>query len=376
MKKKIVITGGHLTPALAVIDELIKRGGWEIFFIGRKYAAEGEKTPSVESQLIPQKGIWFIPIRAGRLQRRFTRYTIPAFLRIPLGFLQAFYHFFRLRPHLILSFGGYVSVPVVFAGWLLDIPIITHEQTTVQGLATKINTLFAKKVAVSWPQIAREFPPEKVVFTGNPLRKEIFRINEKLWRVLNFDRRLPLIFITGGNQGSHTINQVAKRALPKLLLKYNLFHQTGHLQALRDFEKLEGVREKLSTRLKKRYHLKKYLTSEEMGTILNKADLVVSRAGANIVTELAALAKPALLIPLPWLYQDEQTKNAQMLKEIGSAEILPQKNLSPQSLCQLIEQMMANLDRYKKNAHRAQKLVKLDAAQKIADLGEEILNES
>lgn len=363
--KRIVITGGHLTPALAVIDELIKKGGWEILFIGRKYATEQEKTPSIESQVIPERGIWFVAINAGRSPRHFNRYALLSFLKIPLGLLQAFYHLFRFRPWVILSFGGYVSVPVVFAGWLLRIPAITHEQTTVQGLATKINSFFAKRIAVSWPQTLKQFPKEKVVFTGNPIRKEIFKVNEKMWQILRFPKRLPLIFVTGGNQGSHVINLVVESTLPKLVKIANVFHQCGHLRALGDYPRLQKVREKLPERLKKRYHVRKYLNGEEMGTLLNKADLVVCRAGANTLSEIAALGKPALFIPLPWLYKDEQTQNAQMLVEAGIAEILPQKELSGKTLYQEIKSQIKNLKKYEKNASAAKKLVKLDATKRI-----------
>ena len=369
-KKKVVVTGGHLTPALAVIDELLDRGGWQIFFFGRKFAMEGDKTPSVEFQVMAEKDLPFIPIKAGRVQRRFTRYTIPAILKIPVGFFQSFFWLLRIKPDIILSFGGYVSVPVVLAGWLLRIPVVTHEQTTVFGLATRINAFFAKKVAVSWPQTIAKLPDNKVVLTGNPIRKEIFEVNEQIWQVLNFERNLPLVFITGGNQGSHTINQTVQLVLPQLVEKVNVFHQCGHLNALGDFERLEEIRDKLPPRLKKRYHVKKYLSSVEMGTVLNKADLVVSRAGANTITELIALGKPVLLIPLPWLYQNEQMKNAQMVEGVGLAKILPQKELSSGSLLKVIVEMMKNLTNYQKNGAKAKKLVKLNAAQKIADLVE------
>lgn len=365
MKRRIVITGGHLTPALAVIDELVKHGGWEILFIGRKYATEQEKTPSVESQIIPERGIWFVAINAGRFPRYFNRYALFSALKIPLGFFQAFYHLLRFRPKVILSFGGYISVPVVFAGWLLRIPALTHEQTTVQGLATKINVLFAKRIAVSWPQTIKQFPKAKVVLTGNPIRKEIFKVNQKMWQILNFPKGLPLIFVTGGNQGSHMINLTVESALPQLVKVGSVFHQCGHLWALGDFQRLEKAREKLPGNLKKRYHVRKYLTGEEMGTLFAKADLVVCRAGANTLTEIAALGKPVLFIPFPWLHQDEQTKNARMLVEAGTAEILPQKDLTGKTLFWRINMMIKNLKKYEKNAPTAKKLVKLDAAKRI-----------
>lgn len=374
--KKIVITGGHLTPALAVIEELQKQNGWEIIFIGRQQAAEGDKTLSVELEIIPQMGIIFVPLRAGRIQRRFTRWTIPAFLRIPLGFFQAFNYLGRFKPDVVLSFGGYVSVPVVFAAWLLGIPIITHEQTTIKGLATKFNAFFAKKIAVSWPESLSQFPKEKVVLTGNPIRKEIFKFNEKIWQILNFPKGLPLVFITGGNQGSHLLNQIIEEVLGELVKIANVFHQCGHINALGDFERLEETKEKLPPNLRSRYHVKKYLNVREMGTLLNKATLVISRAGANTITELATLGRPALLVPLPWLYQDEQTKNAQMLVKAGIAEILPQKEMTDQRFLATVQRMLRNIGLYQKKASEAKKLVKWTAAKEIVDLVKETARET
>jgi len=366
-KKKIVITGGHLTPALAVIDELLKSGEWEIFYIGRKNSAEGDKTPSLESIVIQKKGLWFIPINFGRLQHKFTRYTIQAFLRIPFGFLQAFFHLLRIKPNVVLSFGSYVGVPVVLASWLLGISIIIHEQTTVVGLSNKINSFFAKKICVSWPETLKQLPQQKTVLTGNPLRPDVFKTNSKILSTLKFEKEKSLILVTGGNQGSHRINMAVEGILEKLLSKYNLFHQTGHLAGFGDFERLEDKRIKLSSNLKASYHLKKYVTGEEWGTLLGKADLVISRAGINTITELIALGKPQLLIPIPWLPGDEQTKNAQMVKKIGLAEVLSQDDLSPQNLFKKIELMMSKIDVYRQAGEKNKNLVIKNATQKIVN---------
>ena len=366
-KRKIVITGGHLTPALAVIDELLKGDDWEIFYIGRKYTAEGDRNPSLESMVIQEKGLCFVPINFGRLQHKFTRYTISAFLRIPFGFLQAFFHLLRIKPNVVLSFGSYVGVPVVLAGWLLGIPIVIHEQTTVVGLGNKINSFFAKKICVSWPETLKQFPKEKTVLTGNPLRLDIFKTNPKILSTLKFEKDKPLILVTGGNQGSHRINIAIEGILERLLIKYHVFHQTGHLAGFGDFERLEEKRNHLPKSLKDNYHLKKYVTGEEWGTLLERADLVVSRAGINTITELLVLGKPQLLIPIPWLPGDEQTKNAQMVEKIGLAEILSQDDLNPQNLFKKIELMMNKINVYRQAKDKAEKLIIKNATQKIVD---------
>lgn len=358
MKKRIVITGGHLAPALAVIEELKNNKDWEIFYLGRKYSFEGEKVSSVESKIIPSLGVKFIPITTGRLQRRFSRYTIPSLLKIPIGFFQSFCYLLKIRPKAICSFGGYISVPVVFAGWILRIPILTHEQTTVFGLASKINSIFATKIAVSFPESLKYFPKNKVVLTGNPIRGEIFKVERAKWEV---ESGKPITYVTGGNQGAKIINRAVLEILPKLLEKYTVIHQCGDL----DYKDLKFEIENLKLEQRENYILIPYVGPEDIGWVLNNADLIISRAGANIVSELAALGKPALFIPIPWSYADEQTKNAQMLVEAGTGEILPQDELSGETLLTKIETMMTNLEKYKKNASRAKALVRLDATQKI-----------
>jgi len=128
---KILVTGAHFTPAVAVIEEFKKRPNIEIVYIGRNTTREGDTSPSIESQVLPDLGIKFIPIITGRLQKDFTLFTIPSLLKIPIGFMQALFFILGEKPDVILSFGGYVAVPLVFIGWLFSIPIIVHEQTLV-----------------------------------------------------------------------------------------------------------------------------------------------------------------------------------------------------------------------------------------------------
>lgn len=367
MKKKIVITGGHATPALAVIDELEKKQ-YQIYYFGRRYTSEADKVLSMEAVLIREKQLTYIPITAGKMQRYFDKYTLFSYLKIPWGFFQALGYLIKIRPQLILSFGGYVSVPVVLAGWLFRIPIVNHEQTVSYGLASKFNSFFAKKIALSWLSSRQYFPKKKIVLTGNPVRKDIFQVDKKIWQTFNFDEKLPLIFVTGGNQGSRIINKTVAKIINQLVKNYNLFHHVGPVGGRGLFADLEKIRQALPSKLRNRYHFKKYLNGQEMGTFLNKADLVISRAGANTVTELAALGKTALLIPLPFAYADEQTKNAQILVSAGVAKILPQDKLSPGKLAKEIKEIFNHLENYQKNSSQAKKLVRLDAAKKIAEL--------
>lgn len=329
---------------------------------------EGEKALSAESKIVPGLGVKFIPVVSGRLQRRFTRHTISSIFRIPFSFLQSFGLLLKIKPDAILSFGGYVSVPIVISGWFLRIPVLTHEQTVVFGLSSRINSFFAKKIAVSFPQSLAFFPKNKAILTGNPIRKEIFEVNKSL---IIQSSNLPIIYVTGGNQGAHAINMAVMEILPKLLEKYIVVHQCGD----RDYEFLNQQSAALrlhsgqvnDQQLMKNYFLTPYIGPGDIGWVLNKADLIISRSGANTVCELAALGKPSILIPIPWTYQDEQTKNAQMLKSAGIAEILPQDELSSQTLLSKINEMFKNLKDYQKHKEDAKKLVNLDASEKIAE---------
>ncbi len=376
MDKRIVVTGGHLTPALAVIEELRKQG-WEIIFIGRKYALEGEKTLSVEYKTVNDLGIKFFSITTGRLQRSFTRYTLFSLTKIPLGVIQSFYWLIKFRPKVIVSFGSYVALPVALAGWLLRIPIITHEQSVVPGLATKIISRFAQKICISWPETEKYFFQEKVILTGNPIRPEIFKsAGAKLAHSWGVSSNLPLIYITGGSLGAHVINKAVGQILPELLKKYRLVHQCGDAKAFNDYENLQFMSSKLPSPLKERYFLAKYVESQDIGWILGSADLVICRAGANTVSELAALGKPAVLIPLPWAGQKEQMENAKLLEEAGTAVILPQERLAGESLFQTIDSLIKNIDHYKNNGQKAKSLIKSQAAQRLAEIVGEIAHET
>lgn len=351
---KILVTGAHFTPAVATIEELRKEDGVEIVYVGRDTTLEGDVAPSVESKVIPSLGIKFIPITTGRLQMAFTPYTLLSLLRIPVGFIQALVIVLSQKPDVVLSFGGYLSVPTVIVGWLFSIPIIVHEQTLVSGLANKISSLFADKIAISFKQNNFSYE-DKIILTGNPIRKQV--LNPK-----NFKLEHPTILITGGNQGSHTINKVVEESLDRLTKLVSIIHITGD-NKFKDFERLDRLVELEG--LKGKYKVLKWI-GEDWGKVLSEVDLVVSRAGVNTLTELAYLGKPALVIPIPYLYQDEQNKNAKYFEKHGLVRILPQSKLSANSLLKDIKFMLKNLDKWNKSAKNAKKVIIPDGAKRLA----------
>jgi UDP-N-acetylglucosamine--N-acetylmuramyl-(pentapeptide) pyrophosphoryl-undecaprenol N-acetylglucosamine transferase len=356
---KIAITGGHLTPALAVISELKKIPGSKIIFIGRTTTIEGDKSPSAESIVVPNLGVKFYAISAGRLQRRPSVYTVPSIAKIPVGVLQALVILSREKPDVIVSFGSYVAFPVVLAGWVLGVKTITHEQTVKGGLTNKLLATLAKKIAVAWDESKEYFPKDKVVVVGNPIRKEILGVKrERTTR--------PVVFITGGNQGAHVINDAVSDVLGKLLSKYEVIHQTGGSEAYKDLEKLKASVSLLPKRLQNRYKVAKWFNTNELVRIFSKTSLIVSRSGANTVSEAAALGLPAIFIPIPWSGSDEQARNAKMLQDLGAAVVLPQNRLTPSRLLNTIDHVIKNHQFFKSKAKNAKRIVNKDAAKNLA----------
>lgn len=356
--KKIVICGGHLTPALALINELEKEKDLEVIFFGIKYATEGSKNTSAEFKEIEYLNIKFINIKAGRLSRKITWHALTSYAKIPLGFLTSLYYLLKFRPKLIVSFGGYLSLPVVFCGWLLGIDSICHEQPVIPGLASKVNSLFAKKIFVTWENSAKYFPKEKTEVLGNLTREEIFKNKPQDPKISSFiSKNSNYILVTGGNQGSHFINNLIFKNIKKLN-KFSIFHILGTANYRGDHQKAQNIKSK-------NYFACDFVTSIDIGAVLNNASLSITRSGANTVWELAALGKPAIFIPLPHAASQEQLANAKVLEDAGSSIIINQKDIDPSSFPKKVEKFARNLKTYEKNADNFKKHLPLKASYKI-----------
>ncbi len=364
---RVVVTGAHFTPAQAVIEELAQFSGIEIIYIGRNKTLEGDKALSVESQVLPKIGVKFQNLIAGRLQRNLSPYTLISLLKIPIGFIQAFYYLGKDKPDVVLSFGGYVALPVVFSAWMLSIPVIVHEQTLVVGLANKISNLFATKIALTYtPDIKKE--NSKIILTGNPLRKELLEDNTPSSEAKNFltkqqNSKLPLILITGGNQGSHIINENIQKILPNLTASFFVVHQTGDSK-YKDFEALTITKDSL--KYKERYLVKKWIDVIDWAVILKNIDLAICRAGANTLYELAFFSVPAIAIPLPYLYKDEQKINALYFQKLGLVDVLLQKDLNPTNLLRKIKENSKQINNLKDKIKQARSIVIIGAAKRLA----------
>src|SRR5881296_2696415 len=328
-------TGGHTSPGLAVAAALRARGvacAW----IGSRSGLEARRAP--------EAGIPYHAIRTGKLRRALAWQNVPdVFVNAPVGVLQAWRLLRRLRPRVVFATGGFVALPVALAGALA-------------------------RVAVTFAESARLFGGTPTVVTGNPLRPEL-RSGSRAAALerFGFDPVLPLVYVTGGAQGSHAINRAVGEVLADLLTHTQCLHQSGDNQATGDRTWLQARRAALTPALAARYALRPWV-GDELADVYAAAALVVSRAGAGTVNECCQLGVPALYVPLPSAAGDEQTANARLVERAGGCSILPQASMTPLLLLERIQTLLSDPARLKDMGERARALAVPDAADRIADL--------
>jgi UDP-N-acetylglucosamine--N-acetylmuramyl-(pentapeptide) pyrophosphoryl-undecaprenol N-acetylglucosamine transferase len=310
----IILTGTHLTPAIATIQALRRKVPQaRLVYVGRKHTGTAE---SVEKEEIVRAGAEFRPIIFGKLHRHFTWRQILELVKFPAGFWQAGKLVNEFKPDVVMSFGGYVALPVAIWGKLKGAKLVVHEQTARWGLANRLTRKLADKVAVSWEEMAGP----GVVWTGNPIRDEIISIQESPGVARRLLNKFPVLYITGGNQGSRVIDKAVEPILPDLVEKFEVFHQT-----------------KSNFNFKHpRYHSYQWFSTPIHAEILSRTAVSVSRAGANTAAELAYLEIPAIVVPLPDSAGGEQQENARILEKTGLGKVINQEDLSPERLMEAI----------------------------------------
>lgn len=361
--KKILLTGGHAgTTAISVIEEILRRESetdkYQIFWIGPKSAFEGKKVATIESNAFKKLGISSYKIISGKLQQKFTLWTIPALLKTPLGFLQSLALLLKIRPHVTLSFGGFTALPVAFFSWMIRIPVIIHEQTSVAGRANLVIQHFAEKIALSRRESEVYFDKNKCVVTGNPIMTQIAEVEPK-----NTKSDTPTVFVTGGSRGAESINEVVFEIVDKLVKDFFVIHQTGEL----GYKKAMKVKKSLAKKLSERYQIYSIIDPMDIDNVYREADIIVARAGANTTSEVLAIKRPSVLIPYPWLYLNEQQKNAESLKKIGLALIIENSSLDKENLYRKICEVNSNWGKMIMKS-RTTKSPDLSASKKLVDL--------
>ena len=324
MKNRLLFTGGHHNSAIALIKWLLHESpDIKIEWVGDQYPKEGVVYP--EYKEVCDLKIPYHKIVAGKLFRFTNPIYLPSaivsLLKIPFGFLQSAFLLFSVRPSLIVSFGGFIAVPIVVIGKFFGIKSVTHEQTVVVGFANKIIGQFVDKIYVSWPIGFYKVDANlknKMVYTGLPVDLIFLKSSKKL----NFNNNLKTIYITGGKKGSFTLNEAIFINLASFISKFNIIWSCGNTKGEFDFEKIQKQILKLPIDQQKRVYIKEYFFGSEVAAVFNTCDFVISRSGAHTVYELAMLKKPCILVPIPWSSNNEQQKNAELLKSVGLAEVV------------------------------------------------------
>ncbi len=328
--KRIILTGGgtagHVTPCIALLPELQKEG-YDIQYIG--------SYNGIEKKLIEEYNIPYHGISSGKLRRYFDPKNFSDPFKVMKGYFEAKKLLKRLKPDIVFSKGGFVTVPVVMAAKKHKIPVIIHESDMTPGLANKLAIPSATKVCANFPETVKFLPAEKAVLTGTPIRKELFSGNKiKGLDFCGFSANKPVILIIGGSTGSKVINDVIRGMLPTLLREYQVIHLCGKGNLDERFNDTVG------------YAQYEYIKAE-LSDLMAAADLIISRAGANAICEILALRKPNILIPLSAAAsRGDQILNAESFEHQGYSFVLKEEDLSISHLLESIRTVLEAKQEY------------------------------
>ena len=375
-------TGGHVGPALAVVQTLRERATLPGADFTPTFLYVGSEA-GIEAKLAKEAGIEFASVASGKMRRSskgilglLTPANIADAFRVPLGAFQAVGVVRQFRPDVVLATGGYVSVPPVIAASLQKVPILTHEQTVTVGLANRIAGRFATRIALTFEGALDDLPAllrKKAFVTGNPVRAAVFNGDQaraaRRFKFAPDEDNLPCVYVTGGAQGSRILNRAIEGCLKDLLGFCRVIHQCGQQPASdeQDFDRLHALTDNFPLALRQRYHLTRFVETDAIGDAYAIANLIVSRSGAGTVTEACALGKPALYVPLVPTGGDEQTRNAQRSVAAGAAVIVPQAEIDAPRILSEIHTLLSDPARLKAMGDAARTLARPNAAKDLAD---------
>ncbi|NCP16952.1 undecaprenyldiphospho-muramoylpentapeptide beta-N-acetylglucosaminyltransferase [Candidatus Kuenenbacteria bacterium CG_4_9_14_3_um_filter_39_14] len=340
-------TLGSVTSLLAVVEELKdKNPDVDFYWLGTKAGPE--------ESVIREYNIEFKAVASGKLRRYFSLLNFMDVFKIALGFFQSFILILKCRPDVIVSAGGYVAVPVVWAGWLLGIPSLIHQQDVRAGLANKLCAGAAKIITVCFPESVKNFKQSKVQITGNPVRQEIRNPKSKIQDLIDkykLNEQLPRVLVMGGGRGARSINKLVEDSIKELVKFCQIVHVTG----IMNYE----------SKITNYGNYYKYDFLVDSTEVLQLADLIVSRAGMGALTEIAYLGKPAIIMPIP---NSHQVDNALYFYERGAVEILDQKELAGEEFVKRVRDLLGDKKKMKGLGDKAQRVIKWGAEEKIAGL--------
>jgi len=351
-------TGGHLFPGIAIANEFTKRfENLEVLFVVGKRKMEGE--------IISKAGYSIRSIDVEGMLGKGIVGGMKAISKIAVSTVQSFKIMRAFRPHLVVGVGGYSSGPLCLAAWIAGTPTAIHEQNSYPGLTNRLLSSVVKKIFISFEQSGRYFKGKPTVFTGNPVREDLMDVKPPAGK----DAGRFVILVVGGSQGARAINSAVVDALTELKAE-GLFpvaiHQTGtiDLETVLDGYRRHGIEGEVKPFI------------EDMASAYATADLVICRAGATTIAELAALGKPSILIPFPYATHDHQTLNASSLVRAGAADLILEKDLTGSVLAEKIKAYMQHTDELETMSSRAFKAGRPQAAQLIVDHLLELMHEN
>ncbi|MFA5076380.1 MAG: undecaprenyldiphospho-muramoylpentapeptide beta-N-acetylglucosaminyltransferase [Patescibacteria group bacterium] len=350
---RILLTGGgtmgSVSPLLAIVEETkLQNIQADFLWLGTKLGPE--------NKIVGEYGLPFIAVHGGKLRRYFSWQNFLDPLRIVAGFFQGLNIIYKFKPDIIISAGAFISVPIVFAGWLLRVPILVHQQDIIPGLANKLMMPYAKKITVAFEQSLKDYPKDKVSWLGNPIRQSIFQSNRTAALAkFNLTADLPVLLVLGGGTGALALNQLVADNLNELVSFCQVIHITGSGKALAVSD---------TPAVASRYHPYEFLTTD-LALAYAAADLVVSRAGLSTLTELANLGKPTILIPIE---NSHQEANANYFARYNAVEVAAQSSLDGQKFVDLVQGLINNLAQLHSLTRNIKTLMKTGAAKAVVDL--------
>ncbi len=358
-------TGGHFYPIIAIAEEV-------------KRLATAEKLVEPEllfmsdapynSQALFENNIKFVPVSAGKLRRdksplSFLKNFIDLFKTL-FGSISAFFKIFAIYPDVVMGKGGYASFPALFAARILRIPVIIHESDSHPGRVSLWAGKFATRIALSYPEAAKYFPPARTAVTGNPLRQEIMTpVNVGAREFLRLEKELPVIFVIGGSLGSMKINNVILDVLPQLIEKYQIIHQVGKNNFTEINKRATFLLE--NNPKANRYRIFDYLNSSALRMTAGVASLVITRAGSALF-EIANWGLPAIVIPIPEEISHDQRVNAFTYARSGGAVVIEEKNLTPSIILSEVDRIMFDSNLRNEMIKGAKSFARHEAAELIA----------
>lgn len=356
-------TGGHFYPIIAVaeaIQDLVRER--KILEPSLYYAAPDP----YDRELLTANNITFVPTAAGKMRRYFSPLNLIDYIKTAWGVVRSMVRIFFLYPDVVFATGGYASFPTLLAARMFRIPVVIYATDAEPSRVNVWAGKFAVKVAISFPEAAKFFPEKTVAFTGNPLRKAVLLpAREGAYEFLKLDPTIPVLLVWGGSQGAQAINEALLNALPELLKKYQVVHQTGALN-IEDMIGRAKVVLGQTPELEARYKPFGYLNELAIRMSAGVAALVVSRAGAGSIFETSIWGLPSILIPIPEPTSHDQTKNAFAYARTGAAVVIQQNNLTPGLLVSEINRILDHKEIVASMSSAARAFARADAAHTVA----------